>query len=75
MKDIKDMSADLALQSNTLKAVCSVFFDTFASGSEKNIIKTISAQPETFSYLAYAISDYVDRITKISEDLENALYK
>ena len=34
--------------------------------------RNVTAQPDTFMYLTYVISDYVHRVTEIAEKLETA---
>ena len=70
--ETKDLHADLVIKANALKAVATVFSDTFTSGSADDMARYVMAQPDTFSYLAYVISDYVHQITEIAEKLEAA---
>lgn len=71
--DAKNNCADLVIKANALKAVATVFSDTFTSGTKEDVITAVTAQTDTFSYLAYVISDYVYEIVKIAEDLEDSL--
>lgn len=70
--ETKDLCADLIIKANALKAVATVFSDTFTSGSADDMVRSVTAQTDTFSYLAYVISDYVHQITEIAEKLEAA---
>ena len=71
--DAKNNCADLVIKANALKAVATVFSDTFTSGTEEDVITAVTAQTDTFSYLVYVISDYVNEIVKKAEDIENQL--
>ncbi len=70
--ETKDLCADLFVTANALKAVTTVFSDTFTSGPADDMVRSVTAQTDTFSYLAYVISDYVHQITEIAEKLEAA---
>lgn len=70
--ETKDLHADLVVTANALKAVTTVFSDTFTSGSADDMVRSVTAQTDTFSYLTYVISDYVHQITEIAEKLEAA---
>ena len=72
--DTRDICADLVTNANALKAVATVFSDTFTSGSPDDIIRSVKAQTDTFSYLMYVITDYIHTIVTRAEDLENKLY-
>lgn len=71
--DTKDICANLVLKANSLKAITTVFSDTFSSGSTDDIIRSVTAQPDTFSYLMFVITDYVHEIVKETEVLEESL--
>ena len=68
----KDLHADLVVTANALKAVTTVFSDTFTSGSADDMARCVMAQPDTFAYLTYVISDYANKVTEIAEKLEAA---
>ena len=70
--ETKDLCADLVVTANALKAVTTVFSDTFTSGSADDMVRSVTAQTDTFSYLAYVISDYVHQLPEIAEKLEAA---
>lgn len=70
--ETKDLCADLVVTANALKAVTTVFSDTFTRGSADEMARYVIAQPDTFMYLTYVISDYVHRVTEIAEKLEAA---
>ena len=70
--ETKNLCADLVVTANALKAVTTVFSDTFTSGSADAMARYVMAQPDTFAYLTYVISDYVHRVTEIAEKLEAA---
>lgn len=70
--ETKDLCADLVVTANALKAVTTVFSDTFTSGSADDMARYVMAQPDTFVYLIYVISDYVHRVTEIADKLETA---
>ena len=70
--ETKDLCADLVVTANALKAVATVFSDTFTSGSADDMARYVMAQPDTFTYLTYVISDYVNKVTEIAEKLEAA---
>lgn len=71
--ETKDLCADLVLTANALEAVVTVSSDTFTSGSEEDLIRSVAAQPSTFSYLMYVISDYAHTIVEKVEKLESSL--
>ena len=66
----KDICADLVLKANAMKAITTIFSDTFTSGSADDIVRSVTAQPDTFSYLAYVISDYASTIVEMAEELD-----
>ena len=68
-----DICADLVLNANALKAIATVFSDTFTSGTPDDIIRSVSAQTDTFSYLMYVITDYIHKIAENAEELESSL--
>ncbi len=70
--EAKDLCADLVVTANALKAVTTVFSDTFTSGSAEAMGRYVTAQPDTFAYLTFVISDYVHRVSEIAEKLEAA---
>lgn len=70
--ETKDLHADLVVTANALKAVTTVFSDTFTSGSADDMARYVMAQPDTFSYLTYVISDYVNKVTELAERIEAA---
>lgn len=59
----------LSIKANELKAITTVFSDTFASGSVEDMIRSITAQPDTFSYLVHIILNYVCEITQTADNL------
>lgn len=71
--EIKDICADLVVKSNALKALITVLSDTFTSGTNADIIRSVAAQPDTFSYLVFATLDYAHSITETVGNLESSI--
>ena len=73
--EIQDICADLVTKANALKALTTVFSDTFTSGSADDMARNVAIQPDTFSYLAYVIFDYVCQIMEIAENLDSEIFQ
>lgn len=69
--ETKDLYADIFVKANALNAIATVFSDTFASGLDKDIIMSVTAQPDVFQYLLYAMTDYIQQIIKCADELES----
>lgn len=70
--EAKEIYEELALTANALKAVSTLFSDAFTSGSDKENIRSVSAQPTAFAFSMYVITDYIDKIFKLAQKLDSS---